>query len=470
MSFRPRLPVALVASAAFFFSGAAWGQTLSIKNNNEGVVRGDSYNSTFLRLNQFNQANCVANEIVRFNVAITNVSGVAVSGYHLEAWIGTACDQQANRPGSSFGCRKIGEAAANVRQLDIWVRDLVGGLNPNEWGDTTSSGGGTSGTGGTDVGGTGGTGGTTAGAGGTLLSGGAGGTIGTGGSSGTGGDLGLGATGGTLATGGTGTGGTDMLPMAETAGAAATDSSGSSNLDGPESVEGEAPISVCDPDASSSTPNDRTMYVMLVNADNANLPSIVKWAFKYDLAGPPAPVSVKAGVGEDALVLTWTQADNSPIDLLQYVMLCDPPPHADVTGAAGDTGDAPPAESTCQTSAFLPGQVPSVQTIADHMCGQIQNTGTTGQAGPLVNGVKYAVAIAARDGYYNVGPVSDIVCGTPEPVTDFFEAYKAAGGRGGGGFCSIGHVRTHALSALFLAGALGLVVRRRTRARRRSRS
>jgi hypothetical protein len=51
-------------------------------------------------------------------------------------------------------------------------------------------------------------------------------------------------------------------------------------------------------------------------------------------------------------------------------------------------------------------------------------------------------------------------------VTDFYEAYRMAGGRGGGGFCSIiGAQHSQALSALGAFAALGLIARRRARRR-----
>ena len=49
-----------------------------------------------------------------------------------------------------------------------------------------------------------------------------------------------------------------------------------------------------------------------------------------------------------------------------------------------------------------------------------------------------AIAVAGVDRVGNSGPLSPIACGTPQPVTTFFEAYREAGGRGGGGFCSCG--------------------------------
>jgi hypothetical protein len=484
MSPRSRLSMALAVSAPLLFAGAAGGQTtpsgtnsLYLKNNNEGVVRGPSYNADFFRLNQFNQAHCIDNELVTFNI---DILGPSVSGYHLEAWIGSACDLRASRVGSTKSCRMIGAVGNSVERMEIWVRDMVGPLDSAGSGEETGGTGGTggtSGTGGSAATDTGGTGGTDTGLGGTVGSSGTFGTAGTDVSSaGSGGTAGLpslpfvipGGTGGDPGTGGTG-----IFPFADTAGAGSeVDENG---LDGPPSVENEQPISVCQSDINT-TPFDRTIYFVLVNNDglypgNAMTGPTAKWAYNYDMGGPSAPVGVNAGIGESALIMKWTQASDAPIDLKQYVFLCDPPPGSgSSTGAAGAGGEGSDQDGSgvsdiCTTAAFHEGQVPSYDLVAQHMCGNVQSTTTEGEAGPLVNNVRYAIGIASRDGYYNVGPISNIVCGTPELVTDFFEAYRKAGGRGGGGFCSIGKVRTHALTTLFLLGALGLIARRRTRAR-----
>ncbi|MCL2448825.1 MAG: hypothetical protein FWD17_07760 [Polyangiaceae bacterium] len=55
----------------------------------------------------------------------------------------------------------------------------------------------------------------------------------------------------------------------------------------------------------------------------------------------------------------------------------------------------------------------------------------------LLNGVNYNISVAAVDNFGNIGPLSPQVCQVPQPVTDFFDAYRGAGGLAGGGFCSI---------------------------------
>jgi len=87
----------------------------------------------------------------------------------------------------------------------------------------------------------------------------------------------------------------------------------------------------------------------------------------------------------------------------------------------------------------------------------------------LVDGHQYAVAVAAYDQDGNVGLVGPLVCQTPEPIQDFFGAYNADGGQGGGGFCSIGKAggSGERTDFVFLVAAAGLarLLRRRERSR-----
>lgn len=77
-----------------------------------------------------------------------------------------------------------------------------------------------------------------------------------------------------------------------------------------------------------------------------------------------------------------------------------------------------------------------------YKCGSITgNTGSGATAeslngGPLVNGQRYAVAVAATDALGNVGRLSEPVCEIPELTTDFWDDYRKNGGGAGGGFCS----------------------------------
>lgn len=112
--------------AALFSTSMVSAQTegpmLYLKNNDEGIVRGASYDSSFLFLNQFNRQSCLDDETVLFNIDIRGTQAM-VQGFHIEAWVGSACDDKANR--ISDQCTLIGQVGTFVEQVELRVRDLV---------------------------------------------------------------------------------------------------------------------------------------------------------------------------------------------------------------------------------------------------------------------------------------------------------------------------------------------------------
>jgi hypothetical protein len=65
----------------------------------------------------------------------------------------------------------------------------------------------------------------------------------------------------------------------------------------------------------------------------------------------------------------------------------------------------------------------------------------------------------------NAGVLSQLLCGTPTELDDFYELYSLNGGRGGGGFCSLPLApRAPSHVALMALGGLALVLRWRRRA------
>jgi hypothetical protein len=85
----------------------------------------------------------------------------------------------------------------------------------------------------------------------------------------------------------------------------------------------------------------------------------------------------------------------------------------------------------------------------------------------LKNGVTYTVAVAAVDGFGNVGLASINACDFPAPVNDFWKIYRQDGGQAGGGFCALEAVGAPVGSSLAFAGlaatAVTLIRRRRSR-------
>ena len=73
------------------------------------------------------------------------------------------------------------------------------------------------------------------------------------------------------------------------------------------------------------------------------------------------------------------------------------------------------------------------------------------------------VGVASTDAFGNVGALSSVACGMPQEVTGFYEAYRAAGGKAGGGFCGFAPARRGAAPILLglVLGAVALLRRRR---------
>ncbi|EYF03120.1 hypothetical protein [Chondromyces apiculatus] len=106
---------------------------------------------------------------------------------------------------------------------------------------------------------------------------------------------------------------------------------------------------------------------------------------------------------------------------------------ASTPGAADDPACAGTAEA-CTSKALVKGRRLSPEAAADLSCGS--TTGFEGEVQPLNNDTCYRIAVAAYDDIGNIGVLSDVVCGKPRNVDDFFEVYREAGGLAGGGFCS----------------------------------
>lgn len=133
------------------------------------------------------------------------------------------------------------------------------------------------------------------------------------------------------------------------------------------------------------------------------------------------------------------------------------------TGAGGDsTGTAGSDDATCGSDTLHPGEDPPADLVE---CGSVTSTGASkGQTNDtLENGVRYAVAVAAEDDANNIGKLSKLACGVPQEVTGFYEAYRAAGGEAGGGFCSFSPARrgSAAMGLLMILGTCALLARRR---------
>ncbi|MBX3182978.1 MAG: fibronectin type III domain-containing protein [Polyangiaceae bacterium] len=198
-------------------------------------------------------------------------------------------------------------------------------------------------------------------------------------------------------------------------------------------------------DEDNGTRKTLTLWFMLDNSSDTAINQL-SWDTSYDLAGPPAPAGVSAGIGEEQLTVSWRAPTDT--DLASYRFYCDS------AAGGGDGGGA------CTSAALVPGEVPS----SEYECGSNSSrTATSGTVSGLTNFQEYVVGVSAVDNLGNAGPLSELVCATPEPVDDFFELYRRAGGKGGGGYCAMSPSQAPArpLGVVVGLGMLGWFLRRR---------
>lgn len=232
--------------------------------------------------------------------------------------------------------------------------------------------------------------------------------------------------------------------------------------------------------------------------------------------GPAALTGVRALPGDTHITISWDLVGEGGVaDVVGVRAYCDtnptpaqgtPPTTITVCSdaATDDSGDAAdggcttrtiggtaggepiPAPSpsfdpngvACSASVFAPvdgGRVVPDATYSIYECGSLSGiTGNSiiaeGIAGaPLPNGQVIAVAVAGIDSFANVGEISDPVCQFPEETQDFWQDYKAAGGKAGG--CDVSGGAGTAASSCVLAIAASFVgsMARRIRRKRNDR-
>lgn len=174
---------------------------------------------------------------------------------------------------------------------------------------------------------------------------------------------------------------------------------------------------------------------------------------RFDVLGPPPPTNLEVGVGEGSIIINFdpTSAD----DLNGYRAYCDPPR----ASSAGSDAGADAGSTSCGSSALVPGEPPPSE---DFFCGSSGPQAKSVDATGLTNFVPHNIAVAAVDEIGNVGPLSPLTCATPKPVTGFFEAYRAAGGQAGGGFCTFSRRPSTGAGLLAALALAGLLHRRRS--------
>jgi hypothetical protein len=86
----------------------------------------------------------------------------------------------------------------------------------------------------------------------------------------------------------------------------------------------------------------------------------------------------------------------------------------------------------------------------------------------LTNGHKYNLVVSAVDAFGNPGPPATEQCGLPAAISDFYGAYRAAGGKAGGGYCAVGPASRMARPWLSVGVAIGAGLWSARRRRRRT--
>jgi hypothetical protein len=212
--------------------------------------------------------------------------------------------------------------------------------------------------------------------------------------------------------------------------------------------------SVCD-QGDASAPSEITLYFQVIRT--STLLANAQVVFRYDLRGPIPPANVSLGSGDTRLFPKWDSSLSS--DVLGYRVFCES------TGMVADAGS-----TTCQAPTLVPGQLPEDPAPASqHPTNATGEDATRAEVKSLVNYEVYACGVAGIDEFGNLGALSELTCGAPVEVTGYFDAYRAAGGRAGGGYCSFGRAGfTAVVGAPFVLAALAALLRRRRRASRPS--
>lgn len=252
---------------------------------------------------------------------------------------------------------------------------------------------------------------------------------------------------------------------------------------------GSVTANTCDAGGSRA---ELTLTFMFKNGDVAVSPVLFAGT-GVDVTAPGAPSGIDVKAGENRLHLDWN--DSPAGDLLGYNFYCDPPPGklapdagfgtvtaaqtidagADSSAAGGggattDAGSLPTGAGGAGAGGGLVSNCTGRGVLSEGSrpdpalkCGSVTGkSAASGVARGLVNGTEYGVSIAAVDTVGNIGVLSAVSCGTPVPITDFYEYYRQLDGGGGGGFCTTSRGRaTSPGSAGALSLLLGLLVARR---------
>jgi hypothetical protein len=186
-------------------------------------------------------------------------------------------------------------------------------------------------------------------------------------------------------------------------------------------------LSAAGKDAGTCDGDDFRAYVCVRLLDSSGAEVVTaSAAVTWQLERPPPPTGVSVAIGENALHVGWSAGTTT-------------------TGATAST------ESYGVFAA-------SGGVIAS----SAETTDTSLRLGGLENGTTYDVWVVAYSEAGNPSDASELVAGTPQPVYDFYEVYRAAGGTETGG-CAQGPAGLLG----FALAALPLLLRRLSSSRPR---
>lgn len=226
----------------------------------------------------------------------------------------------------------------------------------------------------------------------------------------------------------------------------------------------------CESDISASV----KFYIMLIQGGQVQGSSATWDKSEIDISPPSPGNGLQVNPGDEALFPTWDASDAT--DLQGFLVFCEkiscdamtpPDSSAGAAGAAGASGTFGP---TCldTTGVLQPGIRLTSDQSQRYRCADAPGRFAASadvysvEGQPIVNDDCYAVALSAVDLVLNESTLSDVMCATPQEVTTFFEGYKDAGGKGGGGICGIapGRVPSRILFFATLFGGVLLLARR----------
>jgi hypothetical protein len=247
---------------------------------------------------------------------------------------------------------------------------------------------------------------------------------------------------------------------------------------------------------ATTTEAQVTVYFLLVDGTNNTVGTGAAWPMKVKLVGPAPPTNVTAEGLDSAIIAKWTASSDTTA--VGYSVFVDSGGSSDASTTMTDASGTPvttcndagvddagnpltddagnPIDAGCTTTIVFDsggggagGTCGSSTLVSGGRADKWNPAATAGKTDTsatvtgLANGGTYAVAVATRDSYDNVGPLSAPACASPAPIIDFWSRYKGAGGQAGG-FCALeapGSPARAGLMAFGLAFAGALFIRRR---------